>query len=100
MQYKVIMYDIEDNQLRLKVSNILGEYGLIRIQKSVFCGSLTQSQWMTCQQEVEEKFLEKKGPEDRIYWLSSSKNQLEGMQVFGTFPEKSSILESVIVLHI
>lgn len=100
MQYKVIMYDIEDNQLRLKVSNILGEYGLIRIQKSVFCGSLTQSQWMTCQQEVEEKFLEMKGPEDRIYWLSSSKNQLEGMQVFGTFPEKSSILESVIVLHI
>ena len=100
MQYKVIMYDIEDNQLRLKVSNILGEYGLIRIQKSVFCGSLTQSQWMTCQEEVEEKFVEKHVAEDRIYWLSSSKNQLEGMQVFGTFPEKSSILESVIVLHI
>ena len=100
MLYKVVMYDIEDNNLRLKVSNILEEYGLIRIQKSIFCGSLTQSQWMTCQQQVEEKFVEKQDQDDRIFWLSSSKNQLEGMQVFGTFPEKSSILETVIVWHL
>ena len=38
----LIIYDITDDSLRLKVANILLAYGLIRVQKSAFLGQLTR----------------------------------------------------------
>jgi CRISPR-associated protein Cas2 len=39
----LIIYDISDDRLRLKVAEILKNYGLKRIQKSAFIGYLTRS---------------------------------------------------------
>jgi len=36
-----VFYDIPDDKLRNRVANILKDYGLERLQKSVFCGWLT-----------------------------------------------------------
>lgn len=42
MRYLVI-YDISDDRLRFKVSDVLKNYGLKRIQKSAFIGYLTRA---------------------------------------------------------
>jgi CRISPR-associated protein Cas2 len=39
----LIIYDISDDRLRLKVAEVLKNYGLKRIQKSAFIGYLTRS---------------------------------------------------------
>lgn len=36
-----VFYDIPDDRVRLKVADVLKDYGLIRLQKSVFEGDLT-----------------------------------------------------------
>jgi len=38
----LIIYDITDDNLRLKVANTLLAYGLTRVQKSAFLGPLTK----------------------------------------------------------
>jgi CRISPR-associated protein Cas2 len=39
----LVIYDISDDRLRLKVAEVLKNYGLKRIQKSAFIGYLTRS---------------------------------------------------------
>ena len=41
MPFSYVFYDIPDDNLRRKVSEALKDYGLQRLQKSVFCGYLT-----------------------------------------------------------
>jgi len=38
-----VIYDITDNGLRARVAEVLKDYGLTRIQKSAFVGSLSRS---------------------------------------------------------
>ncbi|GAB4047865.1 CRISPR-associated endonuclease Cas2 [Spirosoma litoris] len=46
-------YDIEDDKLRLKLANCLLAYGLERLQRSVFLGSLDDSRQQQLVKEVE-----------------------------------------------
>jgi len=39
----LVIYDISDDRLRFKVSDVLKNYGLKRIQKSAFIGYLTRA---------------------------------------------------------
>jgi len=41
MPYAFVFYDIPDDRLRNKVANVLKDFGLRRLQKSVFEGNLT-----------------------------------------------------------
>ncbi|HID90695.1 TPA: CRISPR-associated endonuclease Cas2 [Candidatus Bathyarchaeota archaeon] len=42
MRY-VVIYDVSDDGLRAQVSELLKDYGLVRIQKSAFIGRLKRS---------------------------------------------------------
>ena len=41
--FTLVIYDISDDGLRLKISEICKNYGLVRIQKSAFLGRQTNS---------------------------------------------------------
>lgn len=41
--FTLVIYDISDDGLRLKISEICKNYGLVRIQKSAFLGKQTNS---------------------------------------------------------
>lgn len=53
MMYWVI-YDISDNKCRLKVSKICKNYGLVRVQKSSFLGTLTSNKAEMLAMEISE----------------------------------------------
>lgn len=38
------IYDISDDNIRTSVTHMLKNHGLVRIQKSVFCGSISNQQ--------------------------------------------------------
>ena len=40
LTFVYVFYDIPDDRVRLKVASILKDYGLLRLQKSVFCGEM------------------------------------------------------------
>lgn len=71
----MVSYDIENDRLRLKTANKLLEYGLIRLQKSVFSGAVAETPWkhllLWLQKEVAENFQ----PEDRLLYLPLSEGQ-------------------------
>ena len=41
MPHVFVFYDVPDDRVRLRVSNVLKDYGLYRLQKSVFEGSFS-----------------------------------------------------------
>lgn len=41
MTFVYVFYDIPDDHVRLKVAKLLKDYGLLRLQKSVFCGEMS-----------------------------------------------------------
>jgi len=43
MDFCYVFYDIPDDRIRLKVADALKDYGLIRLQKSVFIGQLSRN---------------------------------------------------------
>lgn len=38
-----VVYDVQDDRIRLRVANVCKDYGLDHIQYSAFCGSLDSS---------------------------------------------------------
>ena len=52
------IYDISDDRKRSKVSKICKNYGLYRVQKSAFLGTLNRNEWdslaLECEENVEE----------------------------------------------
>ena len=40
----LVIYDITEDKIRTAISNILKDYGCIRVQKSAFLGDLTSNQ--------------------------------------------------------
>ncbi|MBZ4683971.1 MAG: CRISPR-associated protein Cas2 [Fusobacteriaceae bacterium] len=51
MKY-IVAYDIVSNKKRRRVANLLKEYNLFRIQKSVFFGKLTKKQLIYLQFDI------------------------------------------------
>ncbi|GAB5494567.1 MAG: CRISPR-associated endonuclease Cas2 [Phototrophicaceae bacterium] len=54
MQRLILMYDIVEDNVRAKVANACLDYGLDRVQYSVFCGKLSrnhQEELMLCVDE-------------------------------------------------
>jgi CRISPR-associated protein Cas2 len=49
-----VIYDITDDKLRSSVSRICQDYGLYRVQKSVFLGDLNKNEWDSLAVECED----------------------------------------------
>lgn len=55
----IVLYDIEDDRIRTRVSNVCLNYGLERIQYSAFLGRINRNR----RQELSLQLLEEVGPE-------------------------------------
>lgn len=63
---QIIVYDIEEDALRTKVSNLLQDYGYDRVQFSVFIGSRTQNVLKMLEMEIKD-LIGKKKADVRFY---------------------------------
>ena len=71
----LVSYDIENDRLRLKVANKLLEYGFIRLQKSVFAGTIGAAKWRQILVLLKKEIVANFEPDDRLFYLSLTESQ-------------------------
>lgn len=87
-----VMYDIENDRARTRISKICKQAGLFRVQYSVFLGQLNAGQKDTLELEIEELLDEEK---DSVYMFPMSKNELKDTVLMGQAFDKKMITEEV-----
>lgn len=71
----LVSYDIESDQLRLQTANKLLEFGFIRLQQSVFAGSLTETLFARFVAWTNAEVTPHFGPDDKLFYLPLSDGQ-------------------------
>lgn len=64
----IVAYDISDNRRRTKISNRLMDFGLERIQYSIFWGKLLQSELRSTKRFLDEYVKEEEG--EKVFILT------------------------------
>ena len=93
MILRLICYDIENDKLRNKLSKHLKIYGFTRMQKSVFCGQITNEKWIVCKKTLTKLFELSKKESDSLYTLIINKNNFTKMEIYGEAPDVELILD-------
>ncbi len=83
MNLLLITYDIEDDKLRDKIAKKLLEFGMARIQLSVFMGSMKDSVHDKLLQWIQKKCVPLPGKDDQVLLLPLTPNLIENCQVWG-----------------
>jgi len=78
----LIIYDIKNDRLRTKISNTLKDWGLERIQYSVFIGDLTSDQRRMLEVYLNE-IIETRSEGDSVVTISVCKQCLHGVVTLG-----------------
>ncbi len=93
-----VIYDIQKNKSRNKIAKICKQYGLYRVQKSVFLGSLqNEADKRDLQLELEEWIDEEV---DSLYIFPMSKNELKQTVLLGQAFDKKLITDEVKALFL
>ena len=71
----LVSYDIENDRLRVKTANKLLEYGLVRLQKSVFSGAVNETPWKHLLTWMQKEVVPQFKPDDRLLYLPLSEGQ-------------------------
>lgn len=71
----LVSYDIENDRLRSLAANKLLEYGLIRLQKSVFAGAIAEVAWRQLLTWLKKEVVAQFGAEDRLLYLPLTEGQ-------------------------
>ena len=71
----LVSYDIENDRLRLKTANKLLEFGLIRLQKSVFAGAIADKPWKQLLGWLQKEVVAQFGADDRLLYLPLAEGQ-------------------------
>lgn len=71
----LVSYDIENDRLRLKTANKLLEYGLVRLQKSVFSGAVAPTPWKHLLAWLKKEVVAHFAPDDRLLYLPLTEGQ-------------------------
>ena len=87
-----VLYDIKKNKPRGKVAKLCKQAGLYRVQKSVFLGSLDDSEKDTLELSVGEMIEEET---DSVYIFPMSKNELRQTVLLGQAFDKKLITDEV-----
>jgi CRISPR-associated protein Cas2 len=88
-----IIYDIVDDKIRSKVAKICKQYGLQRVQYSVFLGKLEMNRF----DEIAEVILDLIDEEvDRVYVFPFSQNNFRKIKVLGQGFDKKYVNEEVL----
>jgi len=93
----LIIYDIRDDRLRTRVSNTLKDWGLERIQYSVFIGVLASRQRKMLEGRLNE-LLETGGQEDSIITISICNHCLHGVVSLGSHRELNQYGPKVVLV--
>lgn len=100
MILKLIIYDIESDKYRKKLADYLEACGLIRIQKSAFCGRHAPHQWERIQHKMSKLHKYYGLENDRIYCLMISVASFRKMQCTGEPPDIKRILDEYITMWV
>lgn len=85
----LISYDIQDDALRLNLSKLLIQFGLQRIQYSVFMGRLKVSRLSRLKKALQDMELDKRWHQgDSIMVLPLHQYSEEHLQFFGQLPDR------------
>jgi CRISPR-associated endonuclease Cas2 len=90
----LISYDISDNRLRLKAAKLIKQAGCLRIQYSVFAGTLRESTSQKLAQKL--AVLEQNADwseEDSILILPLHQYSRDQLQIFGTLPPDWDLIQ-------
>lgn len=75
----LVSYDIEDDRLRLRTANKLLEAGFVRLQLSVFIGTLPEPVWLRTLAWLRSDAVAKFAPDDKLLWLPLTEHQTRDM---------------------
>lgn len=97
---KLICYDIENDRLRTAVAKYLAQQGLVRLQYSIFAGTLNPQQWQKLWDRVTLLYRERCKPGDKVHCITLSKAAFKKMQALGEKPDSAYILDEIEVLYL
>lgn len=88
-----VVYDIVENKARSKIARICKNYGLYRVQKSVFLGDLNRNQIdelsLKCQDTMDED-------EDSVYIFPMCDEDFKKVKLLGQAFDKELVSDDVI----
>lgn len=88
-----VMYDISDNKIRKKVSDACKNYGLYRVQKSVFLGDLNANQrdslGVECEDYVDEDV-------DSVYIFPMDEQSFKKVKLIGQAFDKELVSDELL----
>ncbi len=79
----LICYDISHDGLRTKLGRKILEYGLDRINKSVYLGTISESSLTSLETELATLLQAKSDPDDSLIIIAVSAAQIQSMRVYG-----------------
>lgn len=86
-----VIYDIADDKIRSKVSRISQDYGLYRVQKSVFLGSLNKNEWDSLAVECEDIIED----EDSVYVFPLCDDCFKKIKLIGKAFDKDLVTDEI-----
>lgn len=82
-KYTLVIYDITDNSLRQRISDLCRAAGLTRIQKSAFLGPQTGIQRKSLEARLRTLIQRHAGPNDNIQIFTLDESQVRRRTVLG-----------------
>jgi len=79
----LICYDITNNSLRAKMSKLIIGYGLDRINKSVYLGTIIESALRELETKLADALKKKREPNDSLIIISVSMLSIQSMRIYG-----------------
>jgi CRISPR-associated protein Cas2 len=79
----LICYDISANTLRAKLGRKILDHGLDRINKSVYLGTITDTNLKNLEQELASLVQNKGEPQDSLIIIPVNAQQIHAMRVYG-----------------
>ena len=80
---QLICYDISNNNLRTQIGKKIIKYGLDRINKSVYLGSITENALQELETLLCQLILQKGEPNDSLIIIPVTPSQIQNMRIYG-----------------
>lgn len=87
------IYDITENKIRTKIANLCKGYGLYRVQKSVFLGTLNRNHLDELALKSEESIEEKT---DSVYIFPMCDEDFKRVKLLGQAFDKNLVTDEII----
>ncbi len=92
-----VLYDIQNTKVRNKVAKICKKYGLYRVQKSVFLGTIEDAQKEALSVEIEDLIDQ---DNDSVYIFPMNKSELRQTVLLGQAFDKKLVTDQVKALFV